>query len=275
MIKCPNCGEESSSNFCPNCGEKLEKEITCPNCNAKVDAGSLFCSECGEKIETDEKKEETVKESKDKKEEEKTTKTEEKTTKSKDKKEEEKTTRSEDKKETNDNIKYCPHCNDPLDDDEVYFCSNCGKMIKVNEYSFNGIMQSIKFKKLIIVSLLGFAITFVLGIILSYIVGLTGQESLGYPIALVIAIFLGVGFFASFFKDILNSGLCGIIIGFLFALVANLAVEISTGFKYSFEIFSGYEIIVFTVLGLIFAFIANKLLRNIVLKIIDADIFLE
>ena len=70
MIKCPNCGEESSSNFCPNCGEKLEKEITCPNCNAKVDAGSLFCSECGEKIEADEKKEETIKESEDKKEEE-------------------------------------------------------------------------------------------------------------------------------------------------------------------------------------------------------------
>ena len=230
MVKCPNCGEESNSNFCPNCGEKLEKEITCPSCNAKVDVGSLFCSECGEKIEKEDKIE-----------------------------------------KTKDNIKYCPHCNEPLDDDEAIFCSNCGKMIKVDEYSFNGIINNINYKKLIIVSILGFAITFLLGVILSFIIGLTGQGSLGYPIALIIAIFLGVGFFASFFKDILNSGLCGIIIALLFGLFANMIVEISAGFKYTFEIFSGYEIVIFTILGLIFAFLANKLLRNIVLKYINVD----
>ena len=235
MVKCPNCGEESASNFCPNCGEKLGKEITCPSCNAKVDAGSLFCSECGEKIEAKDKKEEKT------------------------------------KNKAEDRVKYCPYCNDPLDDDEAIFCSNCGKMIKVDEYSFNGIINSINFKKLIIVSILGFAITFVLGIILSFIIGLTGQGSLGYPIALIIAIFLGVGFFASFFKDILNSGLCGIIIGLLFGLVANMTVEISAGFKYTFEIFSGYEIVIFTILGLIFAFLANKFLRNIVLNYINVD----
>ncbi|WP_407422779.1 zinc ribbon domain-containing protein [Methanobrevibacter sp.] len=260
MVKCPNCGEESTANFCPNCGEKLVKEITCPSCNAKVDAGSLFCSECGEKIEVEDKKEEkTTEKTEDKKEEKSAKKTEDKTTK------------KETTKKAKDNTQYCPHCNDPLDDDEVIFCSNCGKMIKVDEYSFNGIINSINFKKLIIVSILGFAITFVLGIILSFIIGLTGQGSLGYPIALIIAIFLGVGFFASFFKDILNSGLCGIIIGLLFGLVANMTVEISAGFKYTFEIFSGYEIVIFTILGLIFAFLANKFLRNIVLNYINVD----
>ena len=54
-----------------------------------------------------------------------------------------------------------------------------------------------------------------------------------------------------------------------------MAVEISAGFKYVFEVFSGYEVIVFTILGLIIAFIANKFLRNIVLKYINVDKYFE
>ena len=53
------------------------------------------------------------------------------------------------------------------------------------------------FKKLINVSILGIIISFVLGIIFSLIIGLTGQGNIGYPIALIIALFIGVGFFAS------------------------------------------------------------------------------
>jgi len=181
MVKCPNCGEESESNFCPNCGEKLEAEITCPHCQSKIEAGSLFCSECGEKIETDEKeedektpdKEDTIeKKETDEKTPDKEDTIEKKETDEKDKNEEKK---SSDNNETSNkedkNAKYCPHCSEKLDEDGAIFCSNCGKMVEVDEYSFNGIIQSIKFKRLIIVSLLGFVVTFVLGIILSFVAG--------------------------------------------------------------------------------------------------------
>ena len=247
MVKCPKCGKETDTKFCPDCGENLDTDITCPHCNAKVEKESLFCSECGKEIKLENKKEEETFENK-----------------------KEDASKEE---QPSEEVNYCPHCNEKLDDDEGMFCTNCGKMIEVDEYSFNGIIQSINFKRLIILSILGFIITFVLGILLSFIIGLTGQESFGYPIALIMAIFLGVGFFASFFKDILNSGLSGIIIGLLFGICANSAVEISTGFKYSFEIFSGYEIAVFTILGLIIALIANKFLRNIILKYIDVNKF--
>ena len=249
MVKCPNCGEESSSKFCPNCGEKLKKEIFCSNCGANLDVKAVFCSECGEKIESkdEDEKEETIKETKEDKKEEKI------------------------EKETSENVKYCPHCNEVLDEDEAVFCFNCGKPIEGEETSPDGIIESINFKKLIIVSILGLLVTFVFGIIFSLLIGLTGQETIGYPMALIIALFIGVGFFASFFKDILNSGLTGIIIGFIFGLLSNTCVEISSGFKFSYQLFSGYEIIIFTVLGLIFALLANKFLRNIVLKYIDVD----
>jgi len=246
MVKCPNCGEEASSKFCPNCGEKLKKEIFCPNCGSKLDSGSAFCSECGEKLEPKDE--------------------DEKTEETNENKNEEKT-----KKEISEDVKHCPHCNEILDEDEAIFCSNCGKAIEGRKNSSDGIIESINFKKLIIISILGFIISFVLGIIFSLLIGLTGQGNIGYPIALIIALFIGVGFFASFFKDILNSGLTGIIIGFIFGLLANTCIEISSGFKFSYQLFSGYEIIIFTVLGLIFALLANKFLRNIVLKYIDVD----
>ncbi len=100
-------------------------------------------------------------------------------------------------------------------------------------------------------SLLGFVVTFILGLTFAFIVGFINLNNpFVYPTALIIAIVIGVSFFSSFFEDILNSGLLGIIIGFLFGLLANLTIEISSGFKYSYELFSGYEIIVFTVIAL-------------------------
>ena len=231
MVKCPNCGKEADSKFCPNCGEKLQVKTVCPHCNEEIEEDTNFCPECGEKIEEKTKN----------------------TTYSK-------------------NKRYCTNCSEELDDDEAIFCSNCGQKIEssVNSHN-NGIIENIDFKRLIIVSILGFIITFVLGIIFAFIIGLTGQKSIGYPIALIIAAVLGVGFFASFFKDILNSGLTGIIIGFLLGLLANTCISISSGFQFSYELFSGYEIIIFTVLGLIMAFISNKFLRDIILKYIDLD----
>ena len=232
MVKCPKCGREADSKFCPNCGEKLQKKTVCPHCNEEIEDDTNFCPECGEKIE---EKVKTKKISNDK------------------------------------DKKYCPNCNEELDEEEAVFCSNCGQRIEADENSVNGIIESIDFKRLIIVSIIGFIITFVLGIIFAYIIGLTGQKSIGYPIALTIAVVLGTGFFASFFKDILNSGLTGIIIGFLFGLLANTCIEISSGFQFTYDLFSGYEIIIFTVLGLVLAFIANKFLRDIILKYIDLD----
>lgn len=269
MVKCPNCGEESDTKFCPTCGEKLEKNL-CPHCNSEIEENAVFCSECGKKIEKEEEKQEDEKET-----------TEEKT--SEDKKETTKDKKDKPKKETNKKTtkskkdkpkkeaKYCPHCNEKLDDDEGIFCQNCGKMLKVDEYSFNGIFQSISTKRLIIVSLLGFAITFALAILLSYIIGLTGSGL--YQVAIIVALVIGVGFFASFFKDILNSGLTGIIIGLLIGFLTNTAVDISSGFKYSYEIFSGYEIVVCTVVGLIVAIIANKFLRKVISKHVNVDMF--
>lgn len=236
MVKCPNCGKESNTAFCPDCGEKLEIKTVCPHCNEEIEANTTFCPECGEKIENEKKESKT------------------------------------EKITDNKNRKHCPHCNEELDEDEAVFCSNCGQKIDGDEEnSSDGIIQSIDFKRLIIASLLGFIITFVLGILFAFIVGLTGQETFGYPIALIIAAFIGISFSASFFKDLLNSGLTGIIVGFLFGLLANTCIEISSGFKFSYELFSGYEIIIFTVLGLIFAIIASKFLRDIILKFIDLD----
>ncbi|MBR6024656.1 MAG: zinc-ribbon domain-containing protein [Methanobrevibacter sp.] len=232
MVKCPNCGKEADSKFCPNCGEKLQTKFVCPHCNEELEENTNFCPECGEKIEGKSKTKNTS---------------------------------------NNKDKKYCPNCNEELDEEEALFCSNCGHRIEIDENSLNGIVQSIDFKRLIIASVLGFIITFVLGILFAYIMGLTGQKSFGYPIALIIAIFLGVSFFASFFKDILNSGLTGIIIGFLLGLLANTCIEISSGLQFSYDLFSGYEIIIFTVLGLVIAFIANKFLRDIILKYIDLD----
>ena len=256
MVKCPNCGEESDTKFCPTCGEKLEKNL-CPHCNSELEENAVFCSECGKKIEKEEETQEDEKETTEEKTREDKKETKKKTTKSK----------TKPKKEA----KYCPHCNEKLDDDEGMFCQNCGKMIKVDEYSFKGIFQSISTKRLIIVSLLGFAITFALAILLSYIIGLTGSGL--YQVAIIVALVIGVGFFASFFKDILNSGLTGIIIGLLIGFLTNTAVDISSGFKYSYEIFSGYEIVVCTVVGLIVAIIANKFLRKVISKHVNVDMF--
>ena len=206
MVKCPNCGREADSKFCPNCGEKLDVKTVCPHCNEEIEENTNFCPECGEEIEEKSKPKNTS---------------------------------------NNKDKKYCPNCSEELDEEDAVFCSNCGEKIGVNENSSDGIIESIDFKRLIIVSILGFIVTFILGIIFAFIIGLTGQKSFGYPIALIIAVVLGVSFFASFFKDIF--------------------------FKYSYELFSGYEIIVFTVIGLILAFISNKFLRNIILKYINLD----
>jgi hypothetical protein len=47
---CPECGKPAGEGkFCINCGESLQL-IKCPNCGAKLQAGTRFCGECGTKM---------------------------------------------------------------------------------------------------------------------------------------------------------------------------------------------------------------------------------
>ena len=63
LIKCSECGKEISSKAkaCPHCGNPIEEEIkeekkikekniTCPECGAKNENGSVFCEKCGQKL---------------------------------------------------------------------------------------------------------------------------------------------------------------------------------------------------------------------------------
>jgi membrane protease subunit (stomatin/prohibitin family) len=36
--------------FCPDCGAKIESELKCANCGAKLAPGTKFCPDCGQKV---------------------------------------------------------------------------------------------------------------------------------------------------------------------------------------------------------------------------------
>jgi uncharacterized membrane protein YvbJ len=36
--------------FCPECGAKIESELHCTNCGAKLQPGTKFCPDCGTKV---------------------------------------------------------------------------------------------------------------------------------------------------------------------------------------------------------------------------------
>ena len=113
--------------------------------------------------------------------------------------------------------------------------------------------------------------SFILSVLLSIIASIVGYETYTLPIAIILATIIGVCIPASSFEDTINTGLSGIIVGFLTGLFANTCVEISSGFKYSYQLFSGYEIIVFTIIGFIMSFIINRLLKKHLEKHINLD----
>ena len=259
MVKCPVCGNESNTKFCPNCGNNLENMNLCPNCGNELEKDVVFCPNCGEKIRKENPdKEETENETQE------NTEDKEKET------ENETQENTEDKEETNDKINHCPHCNEELEKDEI-FCSNCGKKVEIDENSLEGIFSIINYKKLTIASLIGFLLSFLLSVLLSIAAGKIGYEIYTYPIAVILATIIGVCIPASSFEDTINTGLGGIIVGFLMGLFSNTSVEISTGFKYSYQLFSGYEIIVFTIIGFVMSFIINKFLKKHIEKHVNFD----
>lgn len=242
MVKCPECGEEvSDNNFCGHCGAKLKKENVCPHCNAKIEEDNIFCPECGKKLEEDSESDK------------------------KDQVTDDKSPEKEDESE----VKYCPHCNAKIYDSDAYFCEECGKKIEIDEQSFEGIMDSIEFNKLAILSFMGIIFGIFISLIFSYIFTLTNVD--GYVIGFLITLFLTIGFFGSFFNKIINSGLLGIIVGLVVGLLSTAIVEMSGGFTFSYDMLSGYGALVYTIFGFIIGLISIKFLKKYVLKLVDVD----
>ena len=295
MVKCKNCGEEiKDKNFCPKCGTKNET-TTCPACNSELQEDDIFCPECGEKIKDDETEEESseekseeIEEDTDKDEEKETEEesSEEKSEEDTDKKDEEKET--DDKEEDADNDKEetkedsdkkdeekkevmrCPHCDTKIYEEDAEYCLECGKPINIDIQSFAGVKSTIQVKKLIIFSIISIIFSAVIALLLSYIFGMASQTTDLYPIGFFISLLIVVGIFGSF-KDLVNGGLLGIITGLVIGLLCNLIVELSAGFAFSYQMFSGYAPIVFTIFGAIVGVISTKYFRNSISKRIDVE----
>lgn len=50
---CPECNAPLSDpkvNFCPQRGAKIQKDVFCTGCGAKLEPGVKFCGECGQKV---------------------------------------------------------------------------------------------------------------------------------------------------------------------------------------------------------------------------------
>ncbi|MBE6502173.1 MAG: zinc-ribbon domain-containing protein [Methanobrevibacter thaueri] len=254
MVKCKNCGEEiDNKNFCPKCGTKNEIMI-CPSCESELDDDDIFCPECGEKIK-DEPSEEKTEDAPDEKEE------------APDEKED-KTGKTEDKKESKE-LKTCPHCNTKIEDEDAEYCLECGKPINADLQS-TGIKETIQAKKLIIFSIISIIFSIFLSLIFSFIFGMIGQTTDLYPIGFFISLLIIIAIFGSF-KDLLNGGLLGIITGLVTGLLCNGIVELSGGFAFSYQMFSGYAPIIFTIFGAIVGVISTKYLRKSVTKYIDVE----
>lgn len=257
MVKCKNCGEEiDKKNFCPKCGTKNEIMI-CPSCESELDDDDIFCPECGEKIKDEPSEEKT----------EETSEEEEKTEDAPDEKED-KTEKTEDKKESKE-LKTCPHCNTKIDDDDAEYCLECGKPINA-DFQPTGIKETIQAKKLIIFSIISIIFSIFLSLIFSFIFGMIGQTTDLYPIGFFISLLIIIAIFGSF-KDLLNGGLLGIITGLVTGLLCNGIVELSGGFAFSYQMFSGYAPIIFTIFGAIVGVISTKYLRKSVTKYIDVE----
>ncbi|MBV8172211.1 MAG: SPFH domain-containing protein [Candidatus Eremiobacteraeota bacterium] len=52
MIACPNCQAKipAGSKFCPECGKPVAATIECPQCHTQNPAGAKFCGNCGTKL---------------------------------------------------------------------------------------------------------------------------------------------------------------------------------------------------------------------------------
>ena len=265
MVKCKNCGEEiEEKNFCPKCGTKNDI-ILCPSCNSQLEEEDIFCPECGEKIKDDEElKEESSDNEEEKTPDEKPEDEEQEEEKTPDEKHDE--TKETSKKES----RICPHCNAKIDEEDAEYCLECGNPINIDAQSFNGIKYTIKTKKLIIFSIISIVFSIGLSLLLSFVFGMMGQNIDLYPVGFFISLFVVIAIFGSF-KDLLNGGLLGIITGLVVGLLCNFIVELSSGFAFSYQMFSGYAAIVFTIFGAIVGVISTKYFRKSVSNHIDVE----
>ncbi len=267
MVECPKCGNEvEDSNFCDNCGEKIVKVKNCPKCNAELGEKSIFCPNCGTKV-NDDSSEEKNEAADEEKNEESVEETEEKTDEENSKEPVEET---EEKENEQKNIfAKCPYCNTEIDESDVEFCPECGKPIKIDKQTFEGIKLTIQPKKLLIFTILAIICSSFLALILSFIFGMENTIDL-YPLGFFISLLVVVGIFGSF-KDLINGGILGIITGLVLGLLSGLIVELSCGYAFSYEMFSGYAPLVFTIFGAIVGVLSTKYLRKYVLKYIDIE----
>ena len=63
----------------------------------------------------------------------------------------------------------------------------------------------------------------------------------------------------------------GIITGLVIGLLSQFIVELSSGFVFSYNMFSGYAPIIFTIFGALVGIISSKALRNTVKNYIDVE----
>ena len=259
MVECPKCGNEvEDSNFCDKCGEKIIEVKKCPKCDAELGKNSVFCPNCGTKVKDDsaEEKKET-----DETDDKPAEKSEEKTS---DKSVEE----SKEKNQKKISAK-CPHCNTEIDESDVEFCPECGKPINIDKQTFEGIKLTIQPKKLLIFSILAIICASFLALILSFIFGMVNTVDL-YPLGFFISLLVVVGIFGSF-KDLINGGILGIFTGLVLGLLSSLIVELSCGYAFSYEMFSGYAPIILTIFGAIVGVLSTKYLRKYVIKYFDVE----
>ena len=279
MVKCKNCGEEiENKKFCPKCGTKNETKV-CPSCNNELQEDDIFCPECGEKIiDEEELKEESSDEAENTEEKQDETEEEPENTEEKQDETEEEPENTEEKqdeteKDENETGKEeitCPHCNTKITEADAEYCLECGKPINIDSQSVAGINATIQLKRLIIFSIISIILSMLLSLLFSFILGMVGQNIDLYPIGFFISLFIVIAIFGSF-KDLLNGGLLGIITGLVIGLLCNLIVEMSAGFSFSYQMFSGYEAIVFTIFGAIVGVISTKFFRKSVSKRIDVE----
>lgn len=267
MVKCKNCGEEiEEKKFCPNCGTKNET-IVCPNCKSELDEENIFCPECGTKIKNDEENEKVNEDKKESEEPE-----EDKNQKKPESPQEEPTKENEPEEDKNQEkpVKKCPYCNAELDDEDIEFCTECGKQFNIDMQSFEGIKITIQAKNVVIFSIISIIFSTILSIIFSFILGNISQTTDLYPIGFFISLLIIVGIFGSF-KDLINGGLVGIITGLVLGLICNAIVELTGGFTFSYEMFYGYAPIVFTIFGAIVGVLSTKYLRKSIMNYIDVE----
>ena len=272
MVKCKNCGEEiENKKFCPKCGTKNETKV-CPSCNNELQEDDIFCPECGEKIiDEEELKEESSDEAENTEEKQDETEEEPENTEEEPENTEEKQDETEkDENETGKEEITCPHCNTKITEADAEYCLECGKPINIDSQSVAGINATIQLKRLIIFSIISIILSMLLSLLFSFILGMVGQNIDLYPIGFFISLFIVIAIFGSF-KDLLNGGLLGIITGLVIGLLCNLIVEMSAGFSFSYQMFSGYEAIVFTIFGAIVGVISTKFFRKSVSKRIDVE----